>query len=74
MKYVFLISISLVVSACAKNRDYIVCKPYLYISEQGSEIRLWDITHNQDAGSNIPSGNTCNEVIPQEFSPVEIGS
>lgn len=54
--------------SCAPPPEKITCKPYLKITDTGSEISLWDMNHNRDAHGK------CDEVIDQTFEPVIIGS
>lgn len=65
----FLIILSLFnLCACADiNVDYVVCKPYLKILEDGSgQLSYWDMHRHRDANG------VCHEYIEQEFVPVEI--
>lgn len=69
MKNLFLlILISIALSSCAKPPEKITCKPYLKITDTGSEISMWDLNHNREAAG------ACDEYIPQTFEPVIVGS
>jgi len=65
---IVLLVIVVMFQGCAKPPEKITCKPYLKITDTGSELSMWDLNHNREATG------ACDEYIPQEFAPVEIGS